>query len=90
MFPGNDFLAIIHTAIMTQGWGEKFQESKTGISYRSKMRAPLHVRFLKESDLKETKGEVLLRSLREPEERAMIFNLSARVRAVEQALARTV
>ena len=62
MFPGNDFLAIIHTAIMTQGWGEKFQESKTGISYRSKMDPRFTVRFLKESDLKENEGEVLLRS----------------------------
>ena len=90
MFPGNDFLAVIHAAIMTQGWGEKFEESKTGISYQSEMRAPIYVRFLKEGDFKQTKGEVLLEKLREDGQRVMVFNLSARVRAVEQALARTV
>ena len=84
-FAGNDFYAVLHANFMSWTWHEKFEQSARRISYQSGPYDPVHFSFPKESDL-----PALLQRLREEGQRVMIFNLSARIREVEQALKQTV
>jgi hypothetical protein len=79
-FPGDDFHVAIETHIMSWHWNkEKFKRTDTELSY-SAVAEPIWVRYFKTSD-----NQAFLDELKAGG-RFWIFNLSARVRAVEQAL----
>jgi hypothetical protein len=84
-FPGNDFYAALHANFRSWTWGKKIEQTAKTVSYQSGPHDPVHLSFPKESDL-----PTLLQRLRETGQRAMVFNLSARVRELEQALNQTV
>jgi hypothetical protein len=84
-FPGDDFLVVIHAYFMSWKWthwtrGVKIKQTATEISISS-VSEPVSIRFLKVSD-----SAIFLQELQKAGQRFFVFNLSARVRAVEQAL----
>jgi len=81
LFPKENFLAVIQTNFMSWKWSEKFKQSEAGIFYRSGTLDPVWFAFPKESD-----AAVIFEELRKEGRRACVFNLSARIRAVEKAL----
>jgi hypothetical protein len=78
---GNDLLVAVHANFMSWTWGEKLTQSEAGIFYQSGKLDPVLVRSFKESD-----HAAFLKAMRESGERAFVFNLGARIRAVEKAL----
>jgi len=82
LFPGVDLLAVIQADFMSWPWNrEIFKQDDTGIFIRGGPLDPVWFTFRKESD-----AEVMFKELREAGRRACVFNLSARIRAVEKAL----
>lgn len=79
--PKANLLAVIQTDFMSWTWNrEKFKQNDAGI-FLSETADPIWVAFLKESD-----AAAIFQELREEGRRACVFNLSARIRAVEKAL----
>lgn len=81
-FPGNDFHVAIDAHFMSWAWNrEKITHTATEISVSVKAE-PVTIHVFKASD-----SEVLFTELQKAGQRSCVFNLSARMRAVEQALA---
>jgi hypothetical protein len=80
-FPGDDFFIALPARFMSWTWSEKFKQSDDEISYESGMRDPIYVTSFKASDV-----DVFLKDLNRGGERMMVFNLSARIRAISDAL----
>jgi hypothetical protein len=81
-FSDTDFLVTMEARFMSWVWNrEKSKQTATEIS-TSTMAEPVFIRVIKTSDSK-----ALLDELPKPGRRLLVFNLSARVRAVEKALA---
>jgi hypothetical protein len=79
-FPGNDFYVMIEAHIMSWAWNrKKSKRTATEISV-SVIGEPVKIKFFKASDSK-----VFLDAVKEGQ-RFFVFNLSKRVRDVEQAL----
>jgi hypothetical protein len=83
-FPGNDRFVAIPVNFMSHAWAGGWKETKTetSISISQTTSDPVGgVEYFLASDYKK-----FLEVTSEPGERALVFNLSARVRAVEKAL----
>ena len=79
-----DCLAFLSVRFMSASLGQRrVMQSATAISHRSAPH-PVEPRFRWASDVS---GASLLEALKEPGERFCVFNLSARIRAVKEALA---
>lgn len=79
-FPKADIMVAIPVRFMSYKWTGGWKESDTGISFESS--SPVGgVQFFKATDHK-----TFLKAMREPGQRVCIFNLSARVKAVQEAL----
>ena len=81
LFPTANFLAVMHTNFMSWQWSEKFKVTEAGIFHQSGTLDPIGFSFPKEGD-----AAVIFEELRQAGRRACVFNLSARIRAVEKAL----
>ena len=80
-FPGDDFHVAIRARFMSSSWSGGWKQSAKGISVSSRS-DPISIHIFKRTD-----SAVFLKELQEARQRFSVFNLSARVRAVEQALA---
>jgi len=76
----NHFFVALPARFMSWTWGEKFRESVDGISYESGGE-PIYV-----SSFRASEAAVFLKDLSKGGERMMVFDLSARIHAVEDAL----
>lgn len=83
-FPHDDILVAIPVKFMSHKWAGGWKESNTGISFASS-RPVGGIRYFKATD-----HQTFLKAMREPGQRACVFNLSARIRAVEEALKESV
>ena len=81
-FPGDDFYVVVEARFMSWIWNRaKSKHTETEIS-TSVVAEPVRLHYFKASESK-----VWINDLQKPGQRFFVFNLSARVRAVEQALA---
>ena len=80
--PSGDWLVIMRPCFMSASLGQRRMiQSATEMSVRSAPN-PVEIRFV----LAHNASNILIPTLREPRERLCVFNLSARIRAVEEAL----
>ena len=81
---GDDLWIAIPANFMSQTWGERFEQSDTHTSYRSgRLRPVWEVR-----DFRESESNEFLKVVRNG--RALVFNLSSRLRNLEVALKESV